>query len=1402
MFTKKAKTRKRAFLVLAGAAFAAMAVGVGASIANPISTNAINMDYKGVFTSDYSSLAEAKAAADELNVEIAAEGDVLLKNDGSLPFFGDEKISVFGRAQDSMQGATGSVSLPVALANEGFKVNPSLQSYYSSVGTSIGVEDAAFDASIEQSFALYNDAAVVIFSRGGTEGADLNTVTNEVEDNKDGDGNSYDWEHQALYDNPDDDKGAFKHYLQLTDSEEALLANVKKNFKKVVVVINTSNAMELGNLQDDPAISGIIWIGRPGSTGLRGLAKILNGEVNPSGRMVDEWMRDFTADPVWQNFGTNKQVGTEHLYDYTQELQAFGIKSPKPGSGNGMVGGDGYYGIDYDEGIYLGYKYYETVYAELLRDATIRYDRNTRKIVKKGAIIGEYNAAEAAEEWWKFAVVYPFGYGLSYTEFEEELGSIYYFDDGKKLLPTSVGPELFNSSEASGKAKVEKLYVPVKVTNTGKVAGKQVVQVYVTAPYEDGKIEKAAVNLVGFAKTSRLRPGQSEPVTVEINVQDFSSFDYNDANGNDKRGYELDAGEYSIKVMKDSHRVSDSYEFNLTGDAFLELDDFSHNKAIPVFSNHDSFDTVRGNYSTNENDKYLNVNATDDAGQKLLSRTDLSVVDAQGLVITAAERKLSDDFVKSILYYTAFNTNDQANFADDKADKDAYFKDNLLTGDHEGHLSWYRTAAELDALTDGWKQVAAHEEGNADILYRLSDMAGLDYEDNVTVISGGKFDGKTPKAAWDLFMNQLTWSEIQTVINSAMRKTQAINSIGKSATNDPNGPNDYGGKYWCDETVVSSTWNVDLGEQYGIINGNIAMFSGNGGWYGPAMNTHRSPFSGRNNEYYSQDGYQGGAMAAAVIHGAQSRGINVWAKHMFMNDQEENRSRQCLFTWASEQAIREIYAKQFQMGLQEGEGSASMVAYNRIGGVVACVNYAFQTRLLRDEWGWKGVLVTDYYGNNAIQANSMDLITRTGGCLPDGTASGAKALSGTYDAEANNIMIGSNKDVASKTQWYYGRLAAQRELFAAANTLNNKNGVNTANYAVNTTTSIALTQGVAASNVSVAMDAADLNGRSAKYAITSGELPAGLNLNANTGAITGTTVVAGDFNITVTATIDGYISASHKYKLEIASAFAIAGNEGTVGEEFNCTIDSEIVTANKYTSSLKYNLIEGELPAGLALDGDTIVGTPTEAGTFKIKINVVGQYRNGRTTYTDTYPLEITLVIAEGEPGVLPPEPVVITDVETGEDGSLIIHLSDGNDYIVSSGKDGVDGKDGAAGADGLDGVGIASIEKTGSENGVDTYTITLTNGQTFVFTVTNGADGADGQDGAPGAKGDQGEQGPKGDKGDKGDQGEPGPKGDKGDTGAAGSGCGGSIAGVSVLAASLAAAAALVIFKKKEDDK
>lgn len=975
MFTKKSKFGRKPMLLLAGALFGAMAIGAASSLNNPMSASAVNLLHNGTFTADFASQEEVLAAADELNVEIASEGDVLLKNDGTLPFSGREKISVFGVSQDSMTGASGSLSLPNALANAGFGVNPTLASYYRSINTTIGKEELPTGATL-QSYEFYHDAAVIILSRGGAEGADLNTVTNEAEDNKDGDGNAYDWEHEALGSSTVEEVEAVrKHYLELTDSEEALISHVKKNFKKIVVVINTSNAMEMANLQNDPAINGIVLIGRPGSNGIEGLAKILNGEVNPSGKLVDEWARDFTADPVWQNFGVNKQVGTKTLYNYTQKIAPFegGSKTPKPGSGNGYVGGDGYYGVDYDEGIYLGYKYYETVYAELVRDATIRFDAASKKIKPKAEVTGAYVAQDAADAWWEYAVVYPFGYGLSYTEFSESLGDIYYMDGNAKVnLGATVDPALFNSSKGSI-AHVEKLFVPVTVKNTGSVAGKQVVQVYVTPPYIDGEVEKAEVNLIGFAKTSLLRPGQSETVIVEVNVQDMASFDYNDANGNSSKTYELDAGNYSIKIMTDSHHVADHFDFNLTGDAILAIDDFSHKEAIPVFSNGDSFDTVRKNRSTSENDKFLDVTKTDEGEQKLLSRADLSVVDAQKLVITEAERALSDEFVKSIAFFTGYNTDDQAHYADDPAELQ-YFYDALADA---GKYSWYKSAAELAELTAGWSQVAKHEDDNSDVLYKLKDMSGIDPNSDA-VIASGKFKDKSGKEAWKLFMNQLTWSEIQTVINSAMRSTKAINSIGKSATSDPNGPNDYGDKHWVDETVVSSTWNVDLGRQYGIINGNIAMFKGYGGWYGPAMNTHRSPFSGRNNEYYSQDGIQGGLMAAAVIKGAQDRGVNVWAKHMFMNDQEENRSRQALFTWAPEQAIREIYAKQFQIPLQEGECSASMIAYNRIGSVVACANYAFQTRLLRDEWGWEGVTVTDYYGNNAIQTNSMDLIVQIG----------------------------------------------------------------------------------------------------------------------------------------------------------------------------------------------------------------------------------------------------------------------------------------------------------------------------------------------------------------------------------------------------------------------------------------
>ncbi|MBO7364131.1 MAG: glycoside hydrolase family 3 C-terminal domain-containing protein, partial [Lachnospiraceae bacterium] len=427
----------------------ALAMSLTMFVSGTVGASALLLDRNGIYNADYASTEDAKAAADKLNTLLSAEGDVLLKNDGTLPLFGDEKISVFGGTQRNLTGASGDRLLDVLRA-EGFDVNPVLEGFYSSNGT-IGNEKLNFDAKQEQSLDLYHDAALIVLSRTGGEGADLAMVTNEIEDNTDGDGNEYGWTHESLGHKGswvtgegyviEDEENDYKHYLELTDSEEAMIAYVKARFDRIIVIINTSNAMELANLQDDDAINAIVWIGRPGSTGLKALAQILSGEVNPSGRLVDEWYRDFTADPTWQNFGSNAQVGGGYEYLYNQEIE--GAPTQTFGGGNNP---NGFKGVDYDEGIYVGYKYYETVYGEIIA-GNLGYDAETHRVVKEGGETG----LEAAEAWWSYAVVYPFGYGLSYTTFEESFEKLYYLEDGKKadLEGTVDGDALFSSAEGS-----------------------------------------------------------------------------------------------------------------------------------------------------------------------------------------------------------------------------------------------------------------------------------------------------------------------------------------------------------------------------------------------------------------------------------------------------------------------------------------------------------------------------------------------------------------------------------------------------------------------------------------------------------------------------------------------------------------------------------------------------------------------------------------------------------------------------------------------------------------------------------------------------------------------------------------------------------------------------------------
>ncbi|MBO7364538.1 MAG: fibronectin type III-like domain-contianing protein, partial [Lachnospiraceae bacterium] len=831
----------------------------------------------------------------------------------------------------------------------------------------------------------------------------------------------------------------------------------------------------------------------------------------------------------------------------------------------GTISGDGFKGIDYDEGIYVGYKYFETVFAEIAA-GNIGYDAATGTIVKEGGETGP----EAAEAWWQYAVVYPFGYGLSYTTFEQSFESLYYLDGKTKVeLSGDVdGDDLF-SSAAGSEAKVKTLYADVLVTNTGDVAGKQVVQIYVTAPYTAGGIEKAHVSLVGFAKTGMIRPGKSEKVTVAFNVQDAASFDYNDINENEFCGYELEAGEYIIKVMEDSHRVLDEKVINLTTGATLGLDDFSGNEIDNVFSKGDMYDTIRKNNAPGE-ESALNFNASDDAAQVLLSRVDLTSATVQDLYAKEDERTMSDAYVKSIVYWNDFTANNPEKYGDD-VDATEW------TGAE--HFTWYKTEDELKALMAGWTQVAAHEEDYSDSPIKMKDMSGID------------IDTEEGAAAWLEFMNQLTYADIVNINNHGSHTTAAIPAIGKVASKDENGPNSYAGKSWCCSVVFASTWNLDLAWQYGVINANLGMLNGTiqEGWYGPGMDYHRSPFGGRNNEYYSQDGIQGGYIAAAQVGGAQSRGLNVYIKHIFMNDQESARSKQCLFTWASEQAIRELYAKPFQMAMQEGGATSAMTAYNRIGGIVSVMNDALLNQLIRDEWGWKGQYVTDFYTNGQIQSNHMDLLLRAGCDLPDGTASGAAAVSGTWkadavgvgtaDAPSGNVVVGvaaedGSGQVESLAQWYYARKGAERVLYVAANTLNNRNGVSVSSR-VNTT--VELQQGAAANGASIALDAEQLNGNEVTYALTGGELPAGVSLNAATGALTGTPTGSGTYNVTVSANIAGWIKSTINSEIIVKSAFTLSDGEndveaftGKVGVEFEGFIDSDVITSESYNQGISY----------------------------------------------------------------------------------------------------------------------------------------------------------------------------------------------------------------------------------------
>ena len=816
---------------------------------------------------------DALKEANALNEEIASEGNILLKNEGNaLPLGEGAKISVFGKnSVNLVYGGSGSsarsgvdiVDLYEGLENAGFEVNPTLKGFYESgesgrgrkESPQMGTEVSGFGSgetpqglytdAVKDSYDDYSDAAIVVISRIGGEGYDLpRTMTKEFGDST-----------------PISGANATDHYLQLDKNERAMIADVCNNFEKVIVLINCSTPMELGFIEENEKIDGALWIGNPGGNGLNALGKILSGEVNPSGRTVDNFARDFKNDPTWANFGNN--------------LTTDGNEYPVGGAGQG------YFYVEYEEGIYYGYRYYET------------------------------RAYDEGEEWYDEAVVYPFGYGLSYTSFEWEIVSA--FPEDRAL------------------AKDGTITVNVKVTNTGDVAGKDVVQMYYSAPYWTGEIEKSHVVLGDYAKTGVIEPGEDETVTLTLKVRDMASYDYNDANVNGFKGYELDASSssnpYQIFIGKNAH---DAWAGENADDFTLAFGSAAHKYDDEGVENR--FDEVSNGF-----EKLVDSNSS---VKTYMSRTDFDFTFPT--TPTAEDREVSQDFITSL----AWTVDDE---------NQPYYSDKTYQQEQPTELKLY------------------------DLIDFENGTVSVDYEDE----------------RWEELLDSLGLAEMASLIGQGNYKTNAITSIDLPLTTMPDGPagftafmgdpSVYGTAFYASECVIGATFNKDLAHDMGVMIGIEGLFgnvNGDGrpyaGWYAPAINIHRSPFSGRNWEYYSEDALLSGKMAANVIAGARSCGVACFVKHFALNDQETNRDTNGVLTWANEQTIREIYLKPFELAVKEGRSNAIMSSFNRIGTTWAGGSYDLLTGVLRKEWGFQGAVITDY---NLSDYMNVEQMIRAGGDL-------------------------------------------------------------------------------------------------------------------------------------------------------------------------------------------------------------------------------------------------------------------------------------------------------------------------------------------------------------------------------------------------------------------------------------
>ena len=846
MIACRRMSRGKRFLIKGEAAIAmvlAVVVCVNMICFGPMST------LIGLATGNGTLSDEINEEAAEVAEEIMEDGIVLLKNESLLPLNETKKLNIFGwESINPAYGGAGSggindlydiVSLNQGLENAGFSINQELVDFYNNYGADnpeMSIQKQSwtlpeppvdtYSDELIKSAKEYSDVAVVVLSRKAGEGH--NDIPMDVR--------------KAAYDNNSDEYDDFpegEHYLQLSQTERDMVDMVCSNFDNVIVVYNGANQFELGFADEYPQIKSVVWCPGTGNVGFNALGKVFSGEVNPSGKTPDTFIYDMTTAPWWNNAEKTE-------YTNLADMAVEGMNA-----GTAQVYAPAF--TNYVEGIYVGYKYYETA----AQEGAIDYDKT---------------------------VQYPFGYGLSYTEFEQKMGEL---------------------EEKDGQISVD-----VEVTNTGDVAGKDVVEVYYKPPYTNGGIEKSSANLIEFAKTDLLQPGESQTVTVTFSIEDMASYDENNA-----KAYVLEKGDYVISINSDSHTVLDQKTYTADKDVVYKGE---NKRASDDTAATNVFEDAKGDVT-------------------YLSRTD-HFANYEEATAAPASAELGEPYASEYHLNSNF---DKTTYLNDKDKMPTTGADNGLT---------------------------------------LADMRDADYDD--------------PR--WEKLLDQLTVDEMSNMIAMAGYQTAAMDSVGKVGTLDFDGPaainNNFtgvGSIGFPIEVVVASTWNKELAQAWGECMGKISQEMGAEGWYAPGMNTHRTAFGARNYEYFSEDGVLAGNMGAKAVEGARKYGVYSYIKHFAMYEG----NAKMVSVWSNEQAIREIYLKPFEISVKQGGANAVMVSWSFLGDKWTGESSNLMNTVLRDEWGFRGMALTDFFRNNGHGFMNADAAL----------ANGVDAMLSTFNGEENNV---------------------------------------------------------------------------------------------------------------------------------------------------------------------------------------------------------------------------------------------------------------------------------------------------------------------------------------------------------------------------------------------------------------